>query len=345
MKNLYLTQADAAALVRSGVIAVFAGSEDALRTLPSGNWIGGTSPYFMTETGGAINSEQLFCTVLNEAAEARVVSLDVGSLPRLTAERFGNGFSYVLMPAFTDVHRAYAIEGPAYPGLCDQPVMGWVTGVLLSELGTRTPKVFDGTTGQAHDDRALVMHIRLPTAVTAGLDIVNLFTQGTGPEILFPVDGFSAGACTVDGVAVNFASYLTDNAIDTKLPLVADMAGAPVNVAVQAVDAASGSVSFYAPVMTGESYRFAQPISDYAGAYATGAGAGTDERDEPGRMLACNCILNFLYAELEGRTTGGFVGPVTFGEIAYVLLNQTLVRLNLISTQVPSPVPELVEAV
>lgn len=39
-------------------------------------------------------------------------------------------------------------------------------------------------------------------------------------------------------------------------------------------------------------------------------------------------VENFLYAELEGRQAGGFVGPVTFGEIAYVLLNQTLVRLS-----------------
>lgn len=340
MKNLHLSQADAATLVHTGAIAVFAGSEDALRTLPPGNWIGGTTPYFMTGTGGVIDAYGLFCTVLTEAVEARTSVLGVDALPGIVADRFGHGFSTVLVPAFTEVHRTYAVDGPAYRGLCDQPVMGWVTGVMLSELGSRTPKVFDGMTGAVHEDAAVVMHVRLPSSVTAGLDIINLFTQGPGPEICFPADGFSAGACTVDGVAANFAHYLTEHALDTKLPLVADYAGAPVNVSVQAVDPAAGTVAFYAPVMAGESYRFACPVADYAGAFASGAGVTADA----GSMLACNCILNFLYAELEGKTTGGFVGPVTFGEIAYVLLNQTLVRLSVTAAAAHVATPEMIQA-
>ena len=31
---------------------------------------------------------------------------------------------------------------------------------------------------------------------------------------------------------------------------------------------------------------------------------------------------------MQGQTTGNFTGPVTFGEIAYILLNQTLVKLD-----------------
>jgi hypothetical protein len=31
---------------------------------------------------------------------------------------------------------------------------------------------------------------------------------------------------------------------------------------------------------------------------------------------------------LEGKTTAGMTGPMTFGEIAYQLLNQTLVYLE-----------------
>ena len=45
-------------------------------------------------------------------------------------------------------------------------------------------------------------------------------------------------------------------------------------------------------------------------------------------QYSCNCILNYLYGDLEGKKTGGFTGPVTFGEIAYILLNQTLVKLD-----------------
>jgi hypothetical protein len=340
MKNLYLSQDESAALVRSGVMAVFAGSEDALRNLPNGKWIGGTTPYFMTQDGGVIDSKKLFCTVFEEALETKVVTLTATTLPDIAQGRYHDGFSYVLMPAFSDVHSTYAIDGPAYDGLCDQPVMGWVTGVLLSELGTRTPKVFDGTTGRMHEAAALVMHVRLPVGAGVELDIVNLFRQGKGAEIIFPASGFSVGECTVDGVSTNYAHYIRDHGIDTKLPLVADYAGAQVNVCVQSVDEKAGKVAFYAPLVKGESYRVAQPVADYGSAYAAGIGNAADA----GRMLTCNCILNFLYAELEGKATAGFVGPVTFGEIAYVLLNQTLVRLSVSAPVSPSaakPIPAM----
>lgn len=45
--------------------------------------------------------------------------------------------------------------------------------------------------------------------------------------------------------------------------------------------------------------------------------------------FACNCILNYLYSELEGKKVPTMLGPMTFGEIAYQLLNQTLVYLTI----------------
>ncbi len=39
-------------------------------------------------------------------------------------------------------------------------------------------------------------------------------------------------------------------------------------------------------------------------------------------------MLNYVYGKLEGRHTGKLTGPITFGEIAYQLLNQTLVYLE-----------------
>jgi hypothetical protein len=40
-------------------------------------------------------------------------------------------------------------------------------------------------------------------------------------------------------------------------------------------------------------------------------------------------VLNYLHGSLEGRRTGALQGPMTFGEIAYQLLNQTLVQINI----------------
>jgi hypothetical protein len=39
-------------------------------------------------------------------------------------------------------------------------------------------------------------------------------------------------------------------------------------------------------------------------------------------------VLNYLHGSLEGRRTGSLQGPMTFGEIAYQLLNQTLVQIT-----------------
>jgi hypothetical protein len=41
-------------------------------------------------------------------------------------------------------------------------------------------------------------------------------------------------------------------------------------------------------------------------------------------VFSCNCILK--YAEIEGKKVGR-VASMTFGEVAYILLNQSLVNL------------------
>ena len=47
-------------------------------------------------------------------------------------------------------------------------------------------------------------------------------------------------------------------------------------------------------------------------------------------VLSFNCILNYQYGKLEGRKTPPYTGPVTFGEVAYQLLNQTLVYCEIL---------------
>lgn len=59
--------------------------------------------------------------------------------------------------------------------------------------------------------------------------------------------------------------------------------------------------------------------------------AASDRRGgRRGAAFSCNCILNHLYGQLEGQRTGRFTGPMTFGEIAFLLLKQTLVYLAVV---------------
>jgi hypothetical protein len=97
-----------------------------------------------------------------------------------------------------------------------------------------------------------------------------------------------------------------------------------INVSIKAVDAKAGKVEFYAPVFQGLTYKIAAPVQDYVHEFQAAL-----PKIETGITFSCNCILNFLYSNLEGKRTANVTGPITFGEIGYQLLNQTLVYLTI----------------
>ena len=78
-------------------------------------------------------------------------------------------------------------------------------------------------------------------------------------------------------------------------------------------------MGFYAPVVAGETYRLARRTADYTRILVS----CVRSVGQPDHALACDCILNNLDAGPNSSGTGGFVGPTTFGEIAYILLNQS----------------------
>ncbi len=325
MKNEILTVAEASERIHGGAVMVIAGDERLLGELPSGNWIGGTSVYFITDDGGRIEREKLFCTTFEQATGATPRHVDLGAMPALAGGYRPHGFTMIMIPAFSEAHTAFAMEGQRYEGLFDQPLLGWITGVHLDDIGKKKPKIFVGTSTAGYEEGAALLHVELPEGALVNLDILNIFAQGDAPEktFTFAEGGFEVRDATVMGETVNLARYIEEQGLDTRLPLVANYAGALVNVSIQSVDAEAGTVKFYAPIMPGVEYRMARALGSYVEAFAKGTGArGAGE-------YSCNCILNYLYGDLEGHRTGAFTGPVTFGEIAYILLNQTLVRMDI----------------
>lgn len=323
--GLLMSVEDAGALLAAGGFHCVAGDEALLRRLPRGHWIGGTIPYFMGQDGGRTTREEVFVTTLPAGARPPTVRwYDAEELARVCVDGPDNGFSLLIIPAFSALHSRFAREAPQYEDMYLKPLLGWIAGIHLDELGKRPPRVVNGETGEFSEDRAVVMHLPLPEDQVAHLDIVNLFRPGDGDRIRFTEPGFHAHDCLVNGRPVNFADYLTQQGIDTRWPLVADYAGAMINVSFKGVDAAERRVDFYAPVFDDAEYRLAAPVEDYQRAFA-GALPGN------GSAVAwsCNCILNYLYSGLEGQRTGAITGPMTFGEIAYQLLNQTMVVLTI----------------
>ncbi|WP_085316211.1 DUF6976 family protein [Derxia lacustris] len=324
MNKLHTLQ-QAASLIESGTKAIIAGPEALLTQLPKGDWIGGTIPYFMDDEGGLKTEDRVFVSALPASVTAISTRLyDERELAAIAADEAENGFSYLIVPALTTVHESFAKNVYAYDGIFNRPLLGWIAGVAVEDIGKAVPKVIDGRTGAVSSDRAVALHATLAAGHQAEIGIVNLFGQGDGATVEFDDTGFNVSHARVNGQKVNFAQWLGENAIDTRLPLVADYCGAMVNVSFASVDAQNGRVQLYAPVFPGVTYRIAAPVADYPKSFA----AAIEPLDiEP--ALSLNCILNYLYGKLEGQHTGHFKGPFTFGEIAYGLLNQTLVHLQI----------------
>jgi len=323
--GVLMTLAETRDAIQSGRYLSIAAEESLLRQLPSGNWMAGSIPYFMGQMGGIASRELLFVSALPVMGVAPVMRwYDENRLDQVAVDAPSNGLSVLIVPAFSEVHSRFAREAPSYEDMYMKPLVGWIAGVHLDDLGSAKPVIVNGQTLEFSTSKALAMHVPLPESVYPRIEILNLFEQGEGDVIRFPSTGFSARECTVNGQLTTLAQYLTDRKIDTRLPLVADYSGAMINVSFKAVDAGAGVVDFYAPVFDDIDYRIARPVPDYAHAFVDAL-----PEDAHGAGWSCNCILNFLYGELEGKKTGPVTGPMTFGEIAYQLLNQTMVYVTL----------------
>ena len=323
---MLITVAEAAEKIQAGKILLIAGDELLLTQLPKGKWIAGTIPYFMTkEAGGLASHTHVFANEITDfIGNIKIISYKEKELARITGDAADNGFSFIIIPANSSAHFAYAQKAPSFKNIFFKPILGWIAGIHLSQLGNITPKVFNGETGEYFDQDAIVMHVSLPQNKIAMINILNLFQQGNGDSITFDKEGFQVQDCYINGKQQNLAQYLLTNAIDIKLPLVADYYGTSINASVQNIDEEKQLVDLYAPVFKNITYKIAAPISDYVSEFYQ-----QFPRYSVNPIFSCNCILNYLYGELENKHTDPIVGPMTFGEIAYQLLNQTLVYLEI----------------
>lgn len=325
MQRHLLEVDEVATLIGRGETLLLAGDESRLRLLPPGRWIAGTIPYFMSDEGGITDRRRIFAEMLPAGFEhVAIRRYDEDGIARVYADLAANEMGVIIAPSGSPVHLSFALNAPWYDAFASVPLFGWIAGVDLPEIQESLPRVFDGSTGEALHRHAVVMHVSVPPRQRVELSILNIFEMGDGPAITFPSTGFTVATADAGGRRCNFAEYVRETALDTRLPLVADYHGAKINVSFQAVDAARGEVRFFAPVFAGVRYRHARPVPDYVDAFVSALPTGIGKRI----ALSCNCVLNYVHSSLVGRRTADIVGPITFGEIAYQLLNQTMVYLT-----------------
>lgn len=318
---MLLTFDETAALILKGKHLHIAGTENLIKKLPKGKWLGGSTEYFMTKNGGITTGEKLFVTELPYDT-VNIKVYDENNMSSITADVFGNGFTIVILPFDSVVHKLYAAKAPEFENIYVNNIVGWISGLNLSKSG-QTPIAVNGETGEAFSDKAVAIHIGVPSDKFVSLGIINIFEQDLdAPTIEFKEEGFTITTCLVDGKEVVFADYIEKNNIDTKLPIVGNYSGVGINISFKAIS--DGVVNFYAPVFPGIKYKIAKPIENYVEAFHS----KLKNYNEVEAAFSCNCILNFLYGELEGKEVEVFFGPITFGEIAFQLVNQTLVYVS-----------------
>ncbi|MBA4320867.1 MAG: hypothetical protein C0412_20955 [Flavobacterium sp.] len=308
-------------LINQGQVLILAGATEVLRQLPKGKWIGGSIPYFIGEEGGIFSRSKIYVSNLTEYVKhLKLKVYNKGNIEKVNGDAYENGFSVILIPGSSATHLHFAVNAPSFDGFGYKPLIGWITGVELGRVGSEAPVVVSGDDLVCLEDGAVVMHVDVKGEYFAGVDIINVFEPDLGSaQLEFLEDGFVAKDVIVEGKRWNFAEYIRTSGLDTSVPILGSYNGTNINISFQSVG--SEEVKFFAPVFRNIKYRLAKPVGDYV----------TQLRKESeGKhisVLSFNCIINYLNGDLDGKNCGSLTAPCTFGEIAYQLLNQTLVRL------------------
>jgi len=311
---------EASKKIAAGALLHISGNGSMLRKLPRGNWVGGSTEHFMTKDGCVVSGSHLFVTEF-PYADFTFKTYDKNTISNIGADAFDNGFSIVLAPAGSAIHLHFAEHAPTFKDIFTKNITGWITGTVI-------PIAVNGNTGDVCTDKAVVLHISLPEDKIAAIGVIDIFSVNeSSPTVIeFTSSGFAAETCLVNGVERNMAEYITEIDHDTRLPLIGDYSGNGVNLSFRMIE--GGITHFHIPFVRGIKYRLANPVTDYEEAFNSVVECRSSSISGAEIAFACNCFGNFIYGNMEGKSTGSFVGPITFGEIAGQLVNQTLVYVS-----------------
>ena len=178
---MLLTIEETKKMIDANEMLYVAGDENILSQLPKGKWIGGTIPYFMNDEGGVVTKDKIFVNKVPEyVKEVKIDFYDEKNLKNIAKDAPENGYTIIIIPATSKAHVSYAENAANYEDIFMKPIIGWISGVHLDDLGRVTPKVFNGLTGEKTADKAIVMHVPLPQGKLAVIGIIKYIQTGKG---------------------------------------------------------------------------------------------------------------------------------------------------------------------
>ncbi|MEM6735878.1 MAG: hypothetical protein AAGC64_05565 [Bacteroidota bacterium] len=324
MKNKLYTLEEAQNLLEEGVTAIVGAEESLLKQLPKGKWIGGTMPYFMAEGGGTVSQNKVFLHHLDDRFQINQIKhYKEHQLENIFDDYPTWGVSFIIIPSLSEVAFRYPFVANKNIDVLKSPLIGWLSGVLWDHVGKVDPKVIDGQTCTFYDNQALVMHCDLPGNVSPSLGTINIF-EPAGPIIEFEEETTEISEAIIDGKKQNLYDYIKSINVDIQQPFITDVSGSLINTSIKEIDDTNRLVKVWTPTWPGYKYQLSKVVDNYEEKFETELKAINKEM-----VFNCNCLYNYLFGKLKGKKIGNVTGLITFGEIAYLLLDQTLVYLTL----------------
>jgi len=309
------TPEEVSSMICAGNSLLLAGDAKLLSQLPAGNWIGGTTPFFILYPENRTTSfDKIFVTPLPDfVTKTEIREYDETTIKNIFNDGPQNGFTVLIMPYASPVAVEYSINATDYENFAASPVCGWLTGLPLDIIMTEKSYSASGTAHCLFPDRAVAMHISLPETKFAEIHTFNPYKQGVGDSIMFEQNSLVVTDAIINGERRNFAEYLRGIGYDMLMPLVANYSGEMINDVVCAMD--GDVVPMSAPVFSHVDYRIA--VVDES---ITEPSLVSDQI-----VFSVTCIGNFLQPDICAQYLRKMNGPVVFGEIAYQQIGQTTV--------------------
>lgn len=327
MESKLYTKQQVIEFINAGNVMLLSGSANALKDLPKGKWIAGTTPYCMDNVGKC-EEEMIFVDDFTQIAkQSKIEVYDKDTIKNIAINGYKNGVVFLVLPIETDVYYTFSDNSLSYEGIFDNPVVGYVACMKMEDYGKIKPETACGIDGKLTEDKAVALYIELPNDLAARAEIINLDTIDYDTSVIvFPKTGFIQSDCTIDGKPGNIAQYL-ENVIKPKVgnysQLITSQNGALINRDVKVVDVNKGEVSFFSSAYAGDEYRMVKNGADYFKMFNETL---ADKRSE---VAACfSCVSYFFGGNFLGKHVSKN-GIYAFGEIAYQLLNKTIVTLEI----------------
>ncbi len=310
---------DVSTMIRNGNKLLLAGDVKLLSQLPKGDWIGGSTPFFILYPEHRVTSyDKIFvCRLPDFVTGATVREYDETNIQNIFNDGPHNGFTVLIMPFGSPAAVEYALNATYYENFAARPVCGWLSGQPLEIIMTEKSYSASGIGPNVSSDKAVAMHVSLPETKYAEIHIFNPYKQGNGDTITFDDAGMTLKEARINGVKRNIAEYLREIKYDMQMPFVANYSGAMINVVCCGIG--EDEIQMSAPVFKAVDYRIAM-IDDKIVEPSL-----VDDRI----FSSVTCIGNFIQPDICAQYLKKMNGPVVYGEIAYQQVGQTTVYVTI----------------